>query len=254
MPMATVGLLLLHAARVGALQYLILRHGETNHNAEGIIQGSSDVSRLSDKGVEQARYAGAALAEQIEDGSLPPIRRVLCSPLTRAQQTLELLRESVPSLPEAIDVHDLREIDLHSWEGRTKAELQAAFPQAYEAWKGSPILFDVGKYSPVIELWGRATRAWRDEIRKDEFTPYNERMTEHRELEESDGILLVCHNAVGQALLSTAFGGDCTDFRKREFSNCGLAEIDWPSDAARATQWRMRTPEGKYEVGEWHGA
>ena len=55
-------LLLLALPCTPALRYLVLRHGQTDHNRDGIIQGSSDVSRLSDRGRTQAREVGAALA------------------------------------------------------------------------------------------------------------------------------------------------------------------------------------------------
>lgn len=243
-------LLLIQTTR--AYRYLVLRHGETNYNADGIIQGSSDFSRLSDKGIEQAKFVGSALAERIADGSFPSVRRVLCSPLTRAQQTLELMRESLPELPEATVLSDLREVDLHSWEGRSKAELLVAYPEAYEDWKALPLRFTVDGHMPIVELWGRASRVWRDYIRHDAFTPYDERRAEFPELADEDGILLVCHNAVGQALLSTACGGDSTDFRKHELSNCAIAEIEWPSDMTRATRWCCRLPETRYAESEWH--
>jgi broad specificity phosphatase PhoE len=53
---------LLLASCVHASRFVIMRHGETNHNSLGIIQGSSDVSRLTEQGLEQARSAGVALA------------------------------------------------------------------------------------------------------------------------------------------------------------------------------------------------
>ena len=54
--------LLLAPAVACAHRYLIVRHGETNHNAAGIIQGSSDISRLTERGLQQAQAAGVALA------------------------------------------------------------------------------------------------------------------------------------------------------------------------------------------------
>ena len=66
-------------------RFVLLRHGETDFNALGVIQGSSDASRLSARGAAQADAAGAALARL--DGMR--IERVCVSPLTRARATLE---------------------------------------------------------------------------------------------------------------------------------------------------------------------
>jgi len=221
-----------------SLRYLVLRHGETNHNAAGIIQGSSDVSRLSDKGCEQARAAGAALG-RLDDLH---ITRVLCSPLARARQTLELVCEAAHlALPEPQIVPSLREIDLHSWEGRPKSELQREFAEQYCNWKRDPLAFTVDGHHPVIDLWARAAGAWADDIRLGPLA--GERET------AAETTLLVCHSACGQALLSTARGGDARDFRLHEFPNCGMVELEWPGEAhgeargARATRWRWRLPE-----------
>ena len=210
---------------VGSLRFYILRHGETNHNAAGIIQGSSDVSVLSLTGEAQARAVGVALSRL--DG-VDRIERVLCSPLKRARETLALVRESVP-LPAEVTVDRLREIDLHSWEGRKKAELKAAHPVAYAAWQSDPLAFEVDGRRPICDLWSRAKDAWDDDIGTDGGT---------------GATLLVCHSACGQALLSTACAADVDPrhFRKVEFPNCGLVELDWPADAPRATRWRWRLP------------
>ena len=78
--------LILFLAAARASRFLILRHGETNHNAAGIIQGSSDISRLTEKGHEQAHAAGIAIAAKSD---LANIDRTFVSSLTRAQQTLD---------------------------------------------------------------------------------------------------------------------------------------------------------------------
>jgi len=62
--------------------------------------------------------------------------------------------------------------------------------------------------------------------------------------EDDEGAtLVVCHGSLGQALLCTALGLDATAWRRHPFPNCGMAEIDWPADAPRATRWRWRLPE-----------
>ena len=130
------------------MRYLILRHGQTDHNREGIIQGSSDVSVLTDQGVAQAQAAGTALA-QLTDLT---IARTFLSPLTRAQQTFELLRDGC-ALPAPTTLDDLREIDLHSWEGREKAQLQIECPAAYAAWESDPTAMEVDGRRPLVDLW-----------------------------------------------------------------------------------------------------
>lgn len=200
-----------------AHRYVILRHGETNYNALGIIQGSSDASVLTPKGVEQAEVAGVGLAGEQH------IARVYVSPLTRAQQTLQGL--ALP-LPDAVTLSELREIDLGSWEGQDKVELRKEQPAAYEAWKRSPLAFEIdGGTRPVCDLWQRAARAWE--------------LMRAAEPEGSDATtLVVAHNAVGQALLCTALGLDERSFRMHEFPNCGAVDLSWPEGAEHCASWR----------------
>ena len=100
----------------GAQRFLIARHGETNFNAEGRIQGTLDTSVLTARGVRQAEELGCYIAEE----ELARISKVWVSPMTRARQTLECVEKACGTLPEAMIRDDLREIELHTWEGKLK--------------------------------------------------------------------------------------------------------------------------------------
>mmetsp|Transcript_1842 Transcript_1842/g.6061 ORF Transcript_1842/g.6061 Transcript_1842/m.6061 type:complete len:260 (+) Transcript_1842:52-831(+) len=222
--------LLLLPPCASAVRFLVLRHGQTDHNRDGIIQGSSDVSRLSDRGRTQAREVGAALAR------LGDVRvaRTFLSPLARAQQTHEILLLDRPDLPTPTTLDGLREIDLSSWEGRAKAELRAEQPDVYAAWQCDPLAMVVDGRKPIVELWERARSAAWPTLRAADTAA----------AEDDEGAtLVVCHGSLGQALLCTALGLDATAWRRHPFPNCGMAEIDWPADAPRATRWRWRLPE-----------
>ena len=208
-------LLLLALPCTPALRYLVLRHGQTDHNRDGIIQGSSDASVLTDAGIAQARAAGAALAG-LSDLS---IARTYVSPLRRAKQTFELLRLSC-ALPAPTTLAALREIDLHSWEGRLKSELQRESPAAYAAWRSDPLAMEVDGHRPIVELWSRARRDVWPAVRSGGGGGG-----------PSDAALLVCHGSLGQALLCTALGLGEAAWRTHELPNCGLVEIDWPEEA-----------------------
>ena len=91
---------------------LLVRHGETDWNAEGRLQGQTDRS-LSDYGRRQARQ----LADALEGEELEAI---YSSDLVRARETAEIVGRRL-ELPVQLD-HDLREKDWGTWEGLTAVE------------------------------------------------------------------------------------------------------------------------------------
>jgi broad specificity phosphatase PhoE len=98
---------------------VVLRHGETTHNAAGIWQGQLD-SPLSERGVEQAYAAGQALAV------LSPVR-VVASDLQRAADTGRAVAEAC-GVPIAYDER-WREIHAGVWQGMSGAEVRAQWPE-----------------------------------------------------------------------------------------------------------------------------
>ncbi len=102
---------------------VLLRHGETTHNAAGIWQGQLDVP-LNDHGRVQAAAAAVALATR-------PVARIVSSDLVRAAETAHIVAE-VLGRPVALDAR-FREIEAGQWQGRTSAEVQAAHPELWAA-------------------------------------------------------------------------------------------------------------------------
>lgn len=231
-----------------ALSFYVVRHGETDANAAGIIQGSSDISRLTAKGRIQASAIGSMA---LNPTTTKRIDEIFVSPLTRSRDTLELLRQSAPPnmLPpddRDIILPNLREIDFYSWECQNKDELQRTYPDEYAAWEeGDPDGLVVDGRLPLHETWSRAEEVWK-EIRlqslststaADGATSGND-----NDSREETAKLLVCHGTLGQALLGSAFGLDATTFRCNEFPNCGMAEIVWNNGEDCAASWRWHYP------------
>jgi 2,3-bisphosphoglycerate-dependent phosphoglycerate mutase len=93
-------------------ELLLVRHGETDWNAEGKLQGHTD-RPLNDYGRRQAQ----ALAERLAGES---IDAVYASDLSRARETAEILGAKL-GLPVLVDP-DLREKNWGNWEGLTSDE------------------------------------------------------------------------------------------------------------------------------------
>jgi broad specificity phosphatase PhoE len=103
---------------------LLARHGETDWNRENRFQGHADPP-LNDTGRAQA----AALAKALADESLDA---VYSSPLRRAFETAEIA--AAPHGLEPVPVDALREVDVGSWEGLTRAEIEQRYPEQFARW------------------------------------------------------------------------------------------------------------------------
>jgi probable phosphoglycerate mutase len=121
-----------------------IRHGETQWNADGRLQGVQDTA-LNDLGRSQAAQAGHILAHLlVRDGRDKSELPYVSSPLVRARTTMEIMRGAL-SLPVQDYATDdrLREIGYGQWEGFTLAEMQAADPGCFarrlaDKWRVAP--------------------------------------------------------------------------------------------------------------------
>ena len=102
---------------------LLVRHGETAHNAAGRWQGQSDIP-LSEIGRQQACRLAEVLP-RIAAEYLPTV--VYSSDLSRAIETAEILLSSIAG-PVHYKSSALRERGYGSWEGKSRAECAELWP------------------------------------------------------------------------------------------------------------------------------
>ncbi len=104
----------------------LARHGQTDDNARGVVQGSIDTP-LNERGRDQAR----ALAERVADLG---IAAIWTSQLERAAETARIVGAALGIEP-LVDAR-LAESFRGSWEGRALAEIERSEPDAWAGWKG----------------------------------------------------------------------------------------------------------------------
>ncbi len=109
-------------------RFILIRHGETDWNKEERFRGRSDIA-LNATGLEQARQVARRFADA-------KIAAVYSSPLPRALET---------AAPLAADHHleiepsaDLLDIDFGGWEGLSREEAQAKYPDLHDLWLKAP--------------------------------------------------------------------------------------------------------------------
>ena len=197
------------------IRVTLLRHGQSTWNRKNRVQGSSDFSVLTEKGMDQARAAATVLSSLgwVSTSSSSSVV-MFQSPLARARQTAEIVLKTwlggEQERSPGVTVHpSLREIDLYSFQGMDKYSNRAKESLEYAQWKASPATFEIDGHVPVRELWYRASLVWQDVCQP----------------EHSD-VLVVAHNATNQAMICTALGLSPTMFRRITQSNASLSRLD----------------------------
>jgi phosphoserine phosphatase len=192
---------------------IILRHGQSSYNSQGRIQGRSDLSVLTDRGQADAQFTGEALQGLVFDIAY-------CSPLQRAHQTANIVLSS-SSQQNCLKTDDqLLEIDLPLWETMLNQEVREQYAEQYQAWKERPHELKMSlpqadgshqEFYPVLALYEQATTFWQ------KILPQHQGKT----------ILVVAHNGINRALISTALGIPAPLYHSIQQSNCGLTVLNF---------------------------
>ncbi|WP_232663029.1 histidine phosphatase family protein [Pseudonocardia sp. TRM90224] len=107
---------------------VLLRHGQTDYNVAGRMQGHID-SMLTDSGRAQAAAVAPEIARLAPD-------LIISSDLKRAVDTADVVGAAT-SLPVKLDPR-LRETHLGEWQGQTVADIEQAWPGAIAVWRSDP--------------------------------------------------------------------------------------------------------------------
>ncbi|HSE80061.1 MAG TPA: histidine phosphatase family protein [Gaiellaceae bacterium] len=164
----------------------LARHGESDWNAELRWQGHAD-RPLTERGRRQA----AELADRLADVVLAAL---YSSDLERARATARIVAEA--RRMDVVVLPELREIDVGSWSGLTRAEAEERFPAAYRRWADGAQGWDDGEtYEQMTE---RVVRA----------------ILNIAQAHPGDSVLVVAHGGPIRALHATALGIDLAAHRK----------------------------------------
>lgn len=136
----------------------LVRHGETDWNREGRLQGAKDIP-LNELGREQAAEAAGRLRNLMQgyDGL-----DFVASPMERARETMEILRYRLGLPPKGYRIDErLRELTFGTWEGFTwrevrKSERELALARERDKWgfvppEGESYRMLAERIRPVLE-------------------------------------------------------------------------------------------------------
>ncbi|RWM31894.1 histidine phosphatase family protein [Mesorhizobium sp.] len=131
----------------------IARHGQTQWNAEGRLQGQADTD-INAFGRAQATRNGRRLAEFVAN---PAEFDFVASPMRRTRETMELMRAAMGLDPLAYRTDPrLVELSFGDWQGFTFAELEARHPGSTHGrraakWDFQPPGEDAESYEMLLE-------------------------------------------------------------------------------------------------------
>jgi probable phosphoglycerate mutase len=189
-----------------ATRVFLVRHGATELSAEDRFAGAIDVL-LSDAGRDQAARLGSRLMTE-------RLCAVYASPMKRTIATAELIA-APQSLTVGI-VDELREISHGRWEGKTRKEVEAEFPEEYARYETDPYSFAPLGGESGLEVTARALPA----------------LLRLVDLNAGQHFLIVSHKATIRLLLSSLLGFDPRKYRDRlDQSPAALNILDF-KDAA----------------------
>lgn len=107
---------------------VLLRHGQTDYNVAGRMQGHLE-SMLTPTGLDQAARVAPVIAAMAPD-------RLVTSDLRRATDTADAVGAAC-SLPVKVDIR-LRETHLGDWQGLSVSEVEDGWPGAIAEWRSDP--------------------------------------------------------------------------------------------------------------------
>jgi len=125
---------------------ILIRHGECEGNIKGIFRGRTDFP-LNERGLIQAQDLARELKNFL-------IRHIYTSPLSRARQTAEVISHQC-GIETKIE-EGFNNIELGSWEGRYKKEIEEQYPKEWKLWVDNPEKLQVENMETLYEVQKRA--------------------------------------------------------------------------------------------------
>lgn len=188
---------------------LVVRHGQTEWNIAGRIQGSSDID-LDATGRAQVAEAAPELARYEPT-------RIISSDLRRAVDTARPVAD-LTGVEIELDKR-LRERAYGPWEGLTQAEIAEQFPEEHRRWRAQEPL-----QHPEIETWAELHRRTGDAVR------------DIVEAGDEGTAIVVCHGGSARQIIGGILGWAETPTS----SLSGMDNAHWAElRRMRSGKWRM---------------
>jgi len=183
------------------MKLYLIRHGRTEWNVEGKIQGSTDIE-LNAEGLIQA----VQLSEKIRNLNYR-FSGIYSSPQKRAVQTAEILSRETEM--DYRTKYGLEEINLGEWEGLSWSEVQQTYPKEFKYWFENRQYAKPPKGESYQEMIDRVLSALNEII-----------------MEINEDVVIITHSAVIMCLQCYLTNTPFEDMTKFKTENSAITVID----------------------------
>ncbi|HHY90333.1 MAG TPA: histidine phosphatase family protein [Clostridiales bacterium] len=183
------------------MRLYIVRHGETQWNAEARAQGSQNV-QLTENGINQARL----LANRIQHY---PIHAIYSSDLDRAYETAKIIGKKINL--EVNILNELREMSFGKWEGLTMDEIQQKYHDHYIVWRSTPHQAEIPDGERLLDVQTRSLKAVHQLLKR------------HKD----QNILIVSHGVTIKSMILGLMDIELSNFYKIRQDNACLNIIEF---------------------------
>jgi broad specificity phosphatase PhoE len=191
-------------------EMLLVRHGQSTANAKSIWQGQMDFP-LSEEGRWQASLAGSGLSGEPFDG-------LYSSPLSRAFETAEIIRDRTGFAGEVVPLGGLSERHGGILEGHTWAEQEQRNPELAKRFLALP----------EEERWPLVGAETDEEV----IARFEAALESIRVLHPAGSrLIVVSHGGVMRAYLRVHFGPEVLPGTRRA-ANASITRLQWTGDGA----------------------
>jgi alpha-ribazole phosphatase len=182
----------------------LIRHGEVEGDGTRRYNGHADVP-LSKRGVAQYHQLKERLANK-------GISACYTSDLSRCVVGAEIIGSHLGLKP--VRERNLRELDIGIWEGKSWAELQAIYPQEWQARLDDIVNYRVPQGESLTDLHNRIIPVIKDIVGR------------HR----GEDLLVVAHGGANRVILLNVIGAPLAALFSIEQDYCCLNIIDYYAD------------------------
>lgn len=177
----------------------LMRHGQSEGNELGIVQGTND-SVLSNQGIEEAKAA----SELIRNFK---IDKIYTSELSRAKQTAEIIGKNNDIEVEV--VREFIELDFGNWQGKKFEDIKKVYKDDFLIWKKNPDKAHIDGFEGIENGKKRMLEGF-NKIEKDNL----------------ENILIVSHGSALKCLIIGLLGMDNSFYKNMVMSNTGISLIE----------------------------